>query len=78
MWVGEVKMLNYNNLNDVEFEELCQDIIEKKLGVQLHRFAEGRDGGIMPAQEREFPSLGIQFSVDLFQDRMGQVGSKHR
>lgn len=39
-------MLNYGNLNDVEFEYLCQDIMEKLLGVKLHRFAVGRDGGI--------------------------------
>lgn len=39
-------MLNYANLNDVEFEYLCQDIMSKKLGVELRRFAQGRDGGI--------------------------------
>ena len=39
-------MLNYANLNDVEFEYLCQDIMQKKLGMALHRFASGRDGGI--------------------------------
>ena len=39
-------MLNYANLNDVEFEYLCQDIMQKKLGVALKRFAPGRDGGI--------------------------------
>ena len=39
-------MLNYENLSDVEFENLCQDIMEKKLNTRLHRFAQGRDGGI--------------------------------
>lgn len=39
-------LLNYANLNDVEFEYLCQDIMSKKLGVELRRFASGRDGGI--------------------------------
>lgn len=39
-------MLNYANLNDVEFEYLCQDIMQKKLGMALHRFASGRDGGV--------------------------------
>lgn len=39
-------MFNYANLNDVEFEYLCQDILTKKLNVELHRFAAGRDGGI--------------------------------
>ena len=39
-------MLNYGNLNDVEFEYLCQDIMQEKLGVEIHRFAAGCDGGI--------------------------------
>ena len=39
-------MLNYGNLNDVEFEYLCQDIMQSKLNTVLHRFARGQDGGI--------------------------------
>lgn len=39
-------MLNYANLNDVEFEALCKDIMERKLGVNLRRFAPGRDRGV--------------------------------
>ena len=39
-------MYNLNNLNDVEFEYLCQDIMQKKLSIYLHRFASGADGGI--------------------------------
>ena len=39
-------MLNYANLNDVEFEYLCQDIMQKKLHLSLKRFAAGKDGGI--------------------------------
>ncbi len=39
-------MLNYGNLNDVEWEYVCQDVMSEKLGVELHRFAPGRDGGI--------------------------------
>ena len=39
-------MLNYANLNDVEFEYLCQDIMQRKLNAELHRFARGKDGGI--------------------------------
>lgn len=39
-------MLNYANLNDMEFEALCNDIMERKLGVSLRRFAPGRDGGV--------------------------------
>ena len=39
-------MLNFSNLNDVEFEYLCKDIMSKKLNVELQRFTTGRDGGI--------------------------------
>lgn len=39
-------MLNYGNLNDVEFEYLCQDIMQSKLQTTLHRFSKGKDGGI--------------------------------
>ena len=39
-------MFNYHNLNDVEFEHLCKDIMEKKLDTILRIFAKGRDGGI--------------------------------
>lgn len=39
-------MLNYANLNDVEFEALCLDIMQKKLNVELSRFSAGQDQGI--------------------------------
>ena len=39
-------MYNYNNLSDFEFEILCKDIMQKKLGVTLYTFQKGRDGGI--------------------------------
>lgn len=39
-------MLNYSNLNDIEFEELCQDVMSRKLNIVLRRFAPGQDGGI--------------------------------
>ena len=39
-------MLNYANLNDVEFEYLCQDIMQEMLKTPLRRFAKGKDGGI--------------------------------
>lgn len=39
-------MYNYSNLNDVEFEALCKDVMEKKLSANLRLFAKGRDGGI--------------------------------
>lgn len=39
-------MFNYENLSDYEFELLSCDIMSKQLGVKLHTFAKGRDGGI--------------------------------
>ena len=39
-------MLNYGNLSDFEFEELCKDILSKRLGISLRVFARGKDGGI--------------------------------
>lgn len=38
-------MLNYSNLNDVEFEYLCKDIMSRMLNVKLERFGSGRDDG---------------------------------
>lgn len=39
-------MYNFNNLSDFEFEMLCRDIMQKKLGIELYTFQKGRDGGI--------------------------------
>lgn len=39
-------MFNYQDLSDVEFEHLAQDIMERKLKIRLHRFGKGVDGGI--------------------------------
>ena len=39
-------MFNYANLNDVEFEGLCKDVMERKLSTNLRLFPKGRDGGI--------------------------------
>ena len=43
--VGD-NMLNYANLNAMEFEALCRDIMERMLGVSLRRFGPGKDGGV--------------------------------
>ena len=53
-------MLNYANLNDVEFEYLCQDIMQKKLDTELHRFARGRDGGIDLADDVHSKNIIVQ------------------
>lgn len=53
-------MLNYSNLSDVEFEYLCQDIMEKKLGIKLRRFAAGPDGGVDIADNATSPKVVVQ------------------
>lgn len=53
-------MLNYTNLSDVEFEYLCQDIMQRKLGIELRRFAAGKDGGIDLADEVQNPNIIVQ------------------
>ena len=53
-------MLNYGNLNDVEFEYLCQDIMQKKLNMELHRFARGKDGGIDLADDVHSKNIIVQ------------------
>jgi len=53
-------MLNYGNLNDVEFEYLCQDIMQKKLGSVLHKFARGKDGGIDLADNVHTKNIIVQ------------------
>ena len=53
-------MLNYANLNDVEFEALCKDIMERKLKVALRRFAPGRDGGVDLTDDVSTKSVVVQ------------------
>lgn len=53
-------MLNYENLNDVEFEYLCQDILQCKLNTELHRFARGKDGGIDLADNVHTKNIIVQ------------------
>ena len=38
--------MNFSNLNDVEFEYLCNDVMSKKLGINLQRFGKVKDGGM--------------------------------
>lgn len=53
-------MLNYGNLNDVEFEYLCQDIMQSKLNTILHKFARGKDGGIDLADNVHTKNIIVQ------------------
>lgn len=39
-------MRNFASLSDIEFEELCADLLTRELGVPVERFAAGRDKGI--------------------------------
>ncbi len=53
-------MLNYLNIDDYEFELLCQDIMEKKLGVSLRSFGRGKDGGIDLCDDVLKPRIIVQ------------------
>ena len=52
--------MNYSNLNDVEFEYLCKDVMSKRLSKSLQRFASGRDGGIDLTDNVFSPQIVIQ------------------
>ncbi|MFR3752947.1 MAG: hypothetical protein ACLTW9_12900 [Enterocloster sp.] len=56
-------MLNYSNLNDVEFEDLCQDIMSKKLDRSLRRYAAGRDGGNDLSDTAVSPDIIVQVNI---------------
>ena len=53
-------MYNFNNLSDFEFEILCKDIMQKKLGINLYTFQKGRDGGIDITDSPSTKSIIIQ------------------
>ncbi len=50
-------MFNLESLNDYEFEMLCKDILEKKLGIVLYTFAKGKDGGIDICDAKYSPAI---------------------
>ena len=60
LWKVGDKMLNYANLNDMEFEALCKDIMERKLGVSLRRFGPGRDHGVDLTDDVSTKSIVVQ------------------
>ncbi|QCQ12301.1 restriction endonuclease [Enterococcus avium] len=53
-------MLNYSSLNDVEFEELCKDIMERLLDVELRSYSRGRDGGVDLSDKPELRNIVVQ------------------
>lgn len=71
-------MLNYSNLNDVEFEYLCNDIMSKKLGVGLQRFASGRDGGVDLTDDAFHKNIIVQVKHYVKTDVYGLITSLHK
>ena len=57
--VGDI-MLNYANLNDMEFEALCKDIMERMLNISLWRFGPGRDHGVDLTDDVSTKSVVVQ------------------
>lgn len=71
-------MLNYGNLNDVEFEYLCRDIMSRMLGVELERFASGRDGGVDLTENAHKKELVVQVKHYVRTDISGLISSLRR
>ena len=53
-------MFNFGDLSDVEFEELCRDIMQRKLQMHLQIYTKGRDGGIDICDSVLNPKVVIQ------------------
>lgn len=53
-------MYNYSNLSDIEFENLCKDVIARKLNKDVRTFAKGRDDGIDIACDLENKEVVVQ------------------
>lgn len=68
-------MLNFTNLNDIEFEYLCKDIMSKMLGVELQRFAPGRDGGVDLADNVFTKNIVVQVKHYIKTDISGLLSS---
>ena len=67
--------MNFANLNDVEFEYLCKDIMSKKLGVELRRFAQGRDGGVDLTDSLSEKNIVVQVKHYIKTDFSGLLSS---
>ena len=68
-------MLNFSNLNDVEFEYLCKDVMSKMLGKKLQRFGVGRDGGIDLTDDAYTKSIIVQVKYYIKTDVKGLLSS---
>lgn len=53
-------MYNLYALDSQEFELLCQDIMQKKLGKKLYSYPSGRDGGIDLSDNKINPKIIVQ------------------
>ncbi len=72
---GEKAMFNFANLNDVEFEYLCKDVMSKMLGVELERFGSGKDGGIDLTDDAYKKSIIVQVKHYIKTDVQGLIAS---
>lgn len=52
--------MDYSNLNDIEFEYLCKDIVSRMLSVNLERYCSGKDGGIDLADDAHRKNIIVQ------------------
>lgn len=68
-------MLNFSNLNDVEFEYLCKDVMSRILEVKLQRFGSGRDGGVYLTEEAYKKNIIVQVKHYVKTDVAGLITS---
>lgn len=68
-------MLNYSNLNDVEFEYLCKDIMSRILDRKLERFGSGRDHGIDLTDDAYRRNIIVQVKHYTKTDVRGLIGA---
>lgn len=68
-------MFNFSNINDIEFEYLCKDIMSRMLGVRLQRFAAGRDGGIDLTNDSYKKTIIVQVKHYIKTDVAGLLSS---
>ena len=68
-------MLNYANLNDIEFEYLCMDVLSQMLGIKLQRFGSGSDGGIDLTDDSYRKNIVVQVKHYIRTDNSGLLRS---
>ena len=68
-------MLNFSNLNDVEFEYMCKDVMSRMLNVRLQRFGAGRDGGVDLADDSYRKYIIVQVKHYIKTDVAGLISA---